>query len=133
VGAACFGIGLRFVQPSLVTVMGPVAIWAFGNALIIPGATTGALAGFGSIAGAASALTGFLQIGGGLAGSAIGALLFPDPFTALTTVVPTMAVLALVAYVTMRRSLNLEVTEPGGGAEDMCRSGGRDAEGPRVP
>jgi DHA1 family bicyclomycin/chloramphenicol resistance-like MFS transporter len=97
-GAAWFAIGLRLVPPSLVTVMGPVGIWAFGNALIIPGATTGALAGFGSIAGAASALTGFLQIGGGLAGSAIGALLFADPFTALTTIVPIMAVLAGVAF-----------------------------------
>lgn len=101
-GAAWFGIGLRLVEPSVLTVMGAVGVWAFGSALIIPGATTGALAGFGCIAGAASALTGFLQIGGGLAGSAVGALLFGDPFTALTTVVPVMALLAAVSFVTLR-------------------------------
>src|SRR3954452_17886009 len=57
-------IGLRLVRPSFISVMGPVAIWAFGVALIMPGTTTSALAAFPTIAGAAAALTGFLQIGG---------------------------------------------------------------------
>lgn len=99
VAGAALAIGLRLLPPTLLTVMGPVALWAFGNALIIPGATTAALAGFGAIAGAASALTGFLQIGGGLAGSGLAALLFADPLDALTTVLPAMAVLALAAFV----------------------------------
>lgn len=98
VGAIALAVGLRLLPPSLLTVMGPVALWAFGNALLMPGTTTGALAGFGAIAGAASALTGFLQIGGGLAGSAIAALLFGDPFIALTTMLPTMAFAAAGAY-----------------------------------
>jgi DHA1 family bicyclomycin/chloramphenicol resistance-like MFS transporter len=93
-----FGIGLRLLPTSLVTVMSPAAIWAFGIALLMPGTTTSALAGFASIAGAASALTGFLQVGGGLAGSAVAALLFRDPFVALTTILPGMALLAIIVH-----------------------------------
>jgi DHA1 family bicyclomycin/chloramphenicol resistance-like MFS transporter len=98
IASAGLGIGLRIVPASLLAVMLPVATWAFGCALVIPGATTGALAGYGSVAGAASALTGFLQIGGGLAGSAVAALVFPDPFAALTTVLPGMALSAAAAF-----------------------------------
>jgi DHA1 family bicyclomycin/chloramphenicol resistance-like MFS transporter len=60
-----FGIGLRVFPASVLAVMGPAALWAFGIALLMPGTTTSALAGFAAIAGAASALTGFLQVGGG--------------------------------------------------------------------
>ena len=91
-------IGLRLVRPSFVSVMGPVAIWAFGVALIMPGTTTSALAGFPMIAGAAAALTGFLQIGGGLAGSGVAAVFFRDPFVALTSVLPGMAALAALVH-----------------------------------
>src|SRR3954453_21552004 len=93
-----FAIGLRLVRPSFVSVMGPVAAWAFGVALIMPGTTTSALAGFPTIAGAAAALTGFLQIGGGLAGSGVAAVFFRDPFVALTSVVPGMAALAALVH-----------------------------------
>jgi DHA1 family bicyclomycin/chloramphenicol resistance-like MFS transporter len=79
VAAIGFGLGLRLLPLSLYTAMGPVVIWAFGSALVIPGATTAALAGFPKVAGAASALAGFLQIGVGLAGTAVAALLFSDP------------------------------------------------------
>jgi DHA1 family bicyclomycin/chloramphenicol resistance-like MFS transporter len=101
VAATGFGMGLRLLPLSLYTAMGPVVIWAFGSALVIPGATTSALAGFPKIAGAASALAGFLQIGVGLAGTAVAALLFSDPLTALETVMPGMAVLAVLAHVTL--------------------------------
>ena len=98
VAAIGFGIGLRLLPLSLYTAMGPVVIWAFGSALVIPGATTAALAGFPKVAGAASALAGFLQIGVGLAGTAVAALLFSDPLTALETVMPSMALLAMLAH-----------------------------------
>ena len=98
VAAMGFGIGLRLLPLSLYTAMGPVVIWAFGSALVIPGATTAALAGFPKVAGAASALAGFLQIGVGLAGTAVAALLFSDPLTALETVMPGMALLAMLAH-----------------------------------
>jgi DHA1 family bicyclomycin/chloramphenicol resistance-like MFS transporter len=85
----------------LYTAMGPVVIWAFGSALVIPGAITAAVAGFPKVAGAASALAGFLQIGVGLAGTAVAALLFSDPLTALETVMPSMALLAMLANVVL--------------------------------
>ncbi len=94
-----FGVGLHIFPASVYTVMGPAALWAFGIALVMPGTTTSALAKFATIAGAASALTGFLQVGGGLAGSAIAALVFRDPFLALTVVMPGMAALAALVHV----------------------------------
>ncbi len=100
-GAGGLGIGLRFLSPSVLTVMGPIGLWAIGVALIMPGCTTAALAGFPHIAGAASALTGFLQIGGGMCGTLV-ALLFPSPLDALMTLVPAMGTLALVAHLALR-------------------------------
>ena len=81
VAAIGFGIGLRLLPLSLYTAMGPVVIWAFGSALVIPGATTAALAGFPKVAGAA--------------------LLFSDSLTALETVMPGMALLAILAHVVL--------------------------------
>ncbi|HZA93228.1 MAG TPA: multidrug effflux MFS transporter [Gemmatimonadales bacterium] len=98
VAAIGFAFGLRLLPTSLYTVMAPVVFWSFGSALVIPGATTAALAGFPKVAGAASALAGFLQIGVGLAGTALAALLFDDALTALGTVMPSMALLALLAH-----------------------------------
>jgi MFS transporter, DHA1 family, multidrug resistance protein len=112
-----FAIGLRLVRPSFVSVMGPVAAWAFGVALIMPGTTTSALAGFPTIAGAAAALTGFLQIGGGLAGSGLAALFFRDPFVALTSVLPGMAGLAALVHLALRPSP--ERSRPEAGPEDI--------------
>ena len=66
-----FGAGLHLLPTGIATVMGPAALWAFGIALLMPGTTTSALAGFASIAGAASALTGLLQVGGLQLGSAM--------------------------------------------------------------
>src|SRR5215217_4633293 len=80
------GAGPHLLPTGIATVMGPAAPWAFGIALLMPGTTTSALASFASIAGAASALTGFLQVGGGLASTAVAALVFRDPFLVLTIV-----------------------------------------------
>lgn len=96
--AVGFGVGLRLYPPSFATVMTPVALWAFGIALVMPGVTTNALAGFPHIAGAAAAMTGFMQIGGGLVGSAVGAAFFSDPFVAMTTVLPLMAIGAVAVH-----------------------------------
>jgi DHA1 family bicyclomycin/chloramphenicol resistance-like MFS transporter len=86
---------------SFATVMGPVAVWACGMALVMPGATTAALSGSPAIAGSAAALMGCLQIGGGFAGSA-AASLFPSPTLAMSVVMPGMALIALAAQLLMR-------------------------------
>jgi DHA1 family bicyclomycin/chloramphenicol resistance-like MFS transporter len=97
--AMILAVILRLLPPSLATIIGPTALWAFGSAWIVPGATTAALANAGGRAGAASAFMGFLQIGGGLAGSLIAALLFGDAFQALINVLPFLAVAGAVGYV----------------------------------
>jgi DHA1 family bicyclomycin/chloramphenicol resistance-like MFS transporter len=93
----------RLGPPTFITTMLPVGLWAFGCALIIPVATTKALADFGHIAGAASALMGFMQIGGGLIGSAVAAIFFKDALSALMIVLPVMAALAVTIYVVLGR------------------------------
>lgn len=82
------------VHTTLWTVMLPVGLWAFGSSFVIPGATTLALAEFPHSAGAASAMTGFMQIGGGLVGSLLVAFLLPTPSAAFYTVLPAMALTA---------------------------------------
>jgi DHA1 family bicyclomycin/chloramphenicol resistance-like MFS transporter len=96
-GALLIAILLRIAAPSYLSVMGPIALIAFGIALVQPAATTEALAPFPGIAGSAAALLGFAQIGGGFAGSFAAALLH-EPVRALATVVPAMALIALAAY-----------------------------------
>lgn len=100
-GAASFALGLRLLPLSVITVMAPVSMWAFGLAFVVPGCTTSALAGFAHIAGAASALLGFMQIGGGFFGSALS-VLFPTPVVALSTILPAMAVCATLVHVLLR-------------------------------
>jgi DHA1 family bicyclomycin/chloramphenicol resistance-like MFS transporter len=114
-------IGLRIFPPGLAAIIGPTALWAFGAAWIVPGATTGALANAGSHAGAASALMGFLQIGGGLAGSLIAALFFTDAFQALINVLPFLALMGALLYALLsgvaRRKQRAIAVEPTGALE----------------
>ncbi|MBJ3786796.1 multidrug effflux MFS transporter [Devosia sp. MSA67] len=80
---------------SVIAIMVPVGVWMFGLAFISPSATAAAMAGFGAIAGAAGALTGFFQVGGGFAGSLAAGTLFPDARTALTIQLPVVAALTV--------------------------------------
>ncbi|MFG1261740.1 multidrug effflux MFS transporter [Xanthobacter aminoxidans] len=99
-GAAIMAVGTHVVGLSTLSVMLPISFWACGCALLLPGCTTNALAGFGSIAGAASALTGFVQIGSGFVGTSLSALL-PSPLIAMTMLVPVMAVAALAVHLAL--------------------------------
>lgn len=78
---------------SVFGIMIPVAIWMLGLAFSGPSVTASAMAGFGAIAGAAGALTGFMQTGGGFVGSLIGSTLFPNARLALMVQLPIIAVL----------------------------------------
>jgi DHA1 family bicyclomycin/chloramphenicol resistance-like MFS transporter len=105
VAALVLAVGLRLFPPSLTTIIGPTALWAFGSAWIVPGATTAALANAGDRAGAASAFMGFLQIGGGLAGTLLAALLFADAFQALMNVLPLLAAAGVAGYALLGRDV----------------------------
>ncbi len=80
---------------SVIAIMAPVGVWMIGLAFISPSATTAAMAGFGAIAGAAGALTGFFQVGGGFLGSLAAGTVFPDARTALVIQLPVIAVLTI--------------------------------------
>lgn len=93
-GALGLGVGPRVLPLTTATVMLPISLWACGIALMLPGTTTGALASVAPIAGAASALMGFMQIGSGFLGTSLS-VLFPSPLVALTLLMPVFAVSAM--------------------------------------
>jgi len=86
------------VEPSWATVMIPVGVYAFSIALVLPALTTAVLAPFPEMAGSASALLGFVQMGSGFAGGVAGSF-FLDPVTALQVVFTAMLALALAVHV----------------------------------
>lgn len=90
------------VEPSWATVMAPIAVYAFSIALVIPALTTAVLAPFPKVAGSASSLLGFVQMGSGFLGGLLGAL-FVDPVIALQVVFPAMQVLALATFLFVPR------------------------------
>jgi DHA1 family bicyclomycin/chloramphenicol resistance-like MFS transporter len=91
-----FAILPQLFPASIPAIMGPVALWMLGLAFISPSATTAAMAGFGTIAGAAGALSGFFQIGGGFLGSLAASLLFADARSALVIQLPIAALLTII-------------------------------------
>ncbi|WP_075217252.1 multidrug effflux MFS transporter [Mongoliimonas terrestris] len=102
-GGVMLFASLSLLPPSFLGIMGPVGVFAFALALFMPAMTTEGLAPFPQAAGAAAALMGFLQMGGGFAGSAI-ATLFADPVLALATIVPAMTVIGLGLALALRKA-----------------------------
>jgi DHA1 family bicyclomycin/chloramphenicol resistance-like MFS transporter len=75
---AWFGAGTAPMPWNVISVVGPVTLVFFSGALIIPNATAQAISPYGHVAGAASSLLGFLQMGiGALVGAIVG-LTFTD-------------------------------------------------------
>lgn len=101
-GSICMAVLLRVVEPTFLTVMGPVAFYAFGIAFVMPAMSTASLAPYPLIAGAAASLSGFLQMGGGLAGGLLIAL-FANPVTAMATVIPLMGLMAILSWLVWSR------------------------------
>ena len=102
VAGAGFAAVRLLPSPGVVAFAIPNAIWVFGLPFVTPGTMTSALSHFPRIAGAASSLIGFMQMGGGFVGSAIGAAAFGDPMVAVGTLLPTLSVLAGVTYFFLR-------------------------------
>lgn len=89
------------MEPTVLTVMGPVALFVFALAFVLPASFTDSMAPFPNIAGAASAMTGFMQFGGGiLAGLIVAAL--GDPLVGLATVLPLMPIVGIGLYLHFR-------------------------------
>lgn len=90
------------IEPGWAVVMVPVGVYAFAIALVLPALTTAVLAPFPEIAGSASALLGFVQMGSGFLGGVVGAL-FVDPVIALQVVFPAMLAVALGVHLFVPR------------------------------
>ncbi|CAN7298525.1 multidrug effflux MFS transporter [Devosia sp. LjRoot3] len=95
-----YAVGPRLWPNEVLAVMIPVGFWMLSLACLSPSATAAAMSGFGEIAGSAGALTGFFQMGGGFLASLAGTLLFPEARTALVTLMPGLAALAIALALT---------------------------------
>lgn len=97
VGAVGFATLPGLFGPSVVTVMGPVAFYAFGIAFVMPYMMIAGLVPFPHIAGSASAMTGFFQMGSGLVGGTVAALI-GAPVIAVSLIIPVMGVSCALSY-----------------------------------
>jgi MFS transporter, DHA1 family, multidrug resistance protein len=95
---AGFALARAFEAPHLLSFVIPSMLWVFGLPFVTPGTMTSALSYFPKIAGAASSLIGFMQMGGGFLGSALAAAIFGDPVAAVDTLLPIISMLAGLAY-----------------------------------
>ncbi|MDQ6432598.1 multidrug effflux MFS transporter [Mesorhizobium sp. LHD-90] len=102
VGSASTAIGLHLFEPTFLLVMGPIAFHAFGIAFVMPAMATATLAPFPNIAGAASSMSGFFQMGGGLVGGLLCAAI-GEPVVAMSTVIPAMGLIAILSWAVWHR------------------------------
>lgn len=94
-------LALPLTGPSFLHVMGPIALFAGGIAFVMPHMTVACLAPHGRIAGAASAMMGFLQMGLGLAMGAVGAAM-GDPVRSISMLIPAMGAASILFYAVYR-------------------------------
>ncbi len=97
IGGAMIALSVRLIEPTFLSIMGPVAVCSFGIAFVIPYITTAGLQPHPEIAGSAAALLGFVQMGSGFLGGLAAATL-GDPLTAFGTIIPVMEFTAILAY-----------------------------------
>ncbi len=108
IGVGFCGIGgllmllfVHLLQPTFLSIMVPVGICTFGIAFLSPHVVTSGLAAFPKVAGSASALMGFIQMGGGFAGG-LAASAFTSPLTSFGTIIPLMEFTAVAGYLAHR-------------------------------
>lgn len=94
-------LSVFLIPPSFFSIMGPVAVATVGIALLTPSMVTAALAPFPHIAGSASAMMGFIQMGSGFAGGAAAALI-GSPLTGFGIIIPVMEFTAVASYIGFR-------------------------------
>ncbi|MBO0905611.1 multidrug effflux MFS transporter [Jiella sonneratiae] len=111
IGAVGMAVSIAVLPIGYLSIMGPVAFYAFGIALVMPAMTTASLAPFPHMAGAAAAMMGFIQMGSGLLGGAICALI-GEPILATQIVVPALGAVAIAAYLVYRSHPHLAEPEP---------------------
>nr|WP_191856459.1 multidrug effflux MFS transporter [Agrobacterium tumefaciens] len=100
-GGLLIMLSVFLVPPSFLSIMGPVAVATVGIALLTPSMVTAALAPFPHIAGSASAMMGFIQMGSGFAGGAAASLI-GSPLTGFGIIIPVMEFTAVASYIGFR-------------------------------
>lgn len=100
-GGLLIMLSVFLVPPSFLSIMGPVAVATVGIALLTPSMVTAALAPFPHIAGSASAMMGFIQMGSGFAGGAAASLI-GSPLTGFGIIIPMMEFTAVASYIGFR-------------------------------
>ncbi|KZL17328.1 Inner membrane transport protein YdhC [Pseudovibrio axinellae] len=106
-GLALFGV-TQFDQLSFLSIMIPIGVFAFGASMALPALSMRGMDPFPEIAGAASALMGFIQMAGGFFGSLVTAVIVQDSVAALGLVMPSMALIALCLLFVPRKKPTLE-------------------------
>jgi MFS transporter, DHA1 family, multidrug resistance protein len=101
-GSILLAFLLNTMPPTFLGVMGPVGLYSYGISFVMPAMMTASLAPFPRIAGAASSLAGFMQMGGGLLGGSVAALI-GDPAFAMSVVIPVMGATAILSWAYWRR------------------------------
>lgn len=94
-------LSAHLLDPTFLSIMVPVGICTFGIAFLTPHVVTSGLAAFPKVAGSASALMGFIQMGGGFLGGLVAAT-FANPLTSFGTIIPIMEFTAVAAYLAYR-------------------------------
>ncbi len=100
-GAIVMALSVHFAAPSFLSIMGPVALCAFGISFVVPYITAVGLMPFPHIAGSASAMMGFLQMTAGFLGG-VAAASIGSPLPAFGIIIPAMHIAAIVGYVGFR-------------------------------
>ena len=114
IASSLIALASHLLTPSFLSVMGPVALYSFGIAFVMPYMMTAAMEPFPHIAGSASALMGFIQMGAGFVAGIIAAAI-GAPLFAFGTVIPAMGLMAILNYLWYRATCAREAalaTEP---------------------
>lgn len=102
---------LLWAAPDYLGVMLPVGVYAAGIAFVMPAMSMAALVPFPKIAGSASALQGFLQMGAGLL-VGLAAALLGDALLAMALFIPVLGTLSALSFLAHRRLPVLIDAEP---------------------
>ncbi len=100
---------------SLARVIGPMMLFVFGFGLLMPACTAAALHPFPRIAGSASAMMGFLQMGVGAAGSLILSRVYDGTALSLALVMAMLAALGATGFLFLAPSAAAEDAAAGEG------------------
>lgn len=114
IASILIALSAHLMEATFLSVMGPVGIYAFGIAFVMPYMMTAAMEPFPHIAGSASAAMGFIQMGAGFIAGLIAATI-GIPLFAFGTIIPSMGLIAILAYVWYRAVCNHDLalaTEP---------------------